>query len=126
MFASTITLANVAAANHDFDLVKTLGNETTRIDLATTLANPTTMMIRHLAIKKGGIAYDKHTVSFKKVGTDPTSNAKSDTICTVSFEVPQVGVIVIADTQDLWAYVRNFLPSAAPATNFLGLALGKS
>jgi hypothetical protein len=124
--ASTQTLPNVASVNHDFVTVNVLGTTVTRIDQTTTLANPTTMLIRHLTRKAGTVVIDKHTVSFRKTGTDAVTGAKTDGIITLSIELPQSGAVVAADVQDLLAYMRAFLPSAAPAANFASLLLGMS
>jgi hypothetical protein len=127
MFASTITLANVAATNHDFVQIDSpAGQGITRLDAASTLANPVTMNIRHAVFGKGALVTDKHTVSFFATATDPTSGQKTVGKCTVSFEVPRSGAVVAATVQDLWAYTRNFLPSAAPAANFNALLIGQS
>lgn len=126
MLASTITLANVASVNHDFVAVRQIGQEVERLDGSTTLANPTTMLIRHQTIKKGLLIIDKHTVSFKKVGSDAITGAKTEGVLNISFELPRSGAVVAADLQDLLAYARAFLPSAAPAANFNALLIGQS
>lgn len=123
---SSLVLQNVAAANHTFDLVKQNGSETTRLDVATTLAQPVTMLVRHSTIKKGSVTVDRHVVSFRMTKVDATSGLTTDAIVSTSFEVPRTGGISVADVQDLWAYVRNLLPSAAPAANFNELLIGKS
>lgn len=123
---ASIVLADVAAVNHTFDLTKQLGTESTRIDLVTTLAAPTTMLIRHSTTKKGLIVIDRHVVSFRKTTIDGTSLLSSDGLVSVSFEVPRSGATTVAHVQDLWAFARNFLPSAAPAANFNSLLIGQS
>lgn len=123
---ASIVLADVAAANHTFDLVKQVGSETTRLDVATTLAQPVTMLVRHATIKKGTVTIDRHVVSFRKTGVDGTSGLTTDGLVSVSFELPRTGPVTLANVQDLWAYARNLLPSAAPAANFNELLIGKS
>lgn len=123
---ASLVLADVAAANHTFDTIKQLGTEVTRLDIATTLAQPRTMLTRHSVIKKGLVTYDRHVVSFRDTRIDGTTGVETDGLVSVSFEIPRTGAVTSAHVLDLWCYARNLLPSASPAANYGELIIGKS
>lgn len=108
-FASTLTLANAAAANKDFVLNLLSGTTSDRMESTSTLTNPVRMGIRHNYVpsKNGLDAYDRHVVSFSKSVTDADDKVHTATV-SVTLTVPRVSDITRTDLNDLIAFTRNF------------------
>jgi hypothetical protein len=114
MFADNITIADAAAANKTFAKISQSGNESVRIDTATTLADPRTMVIRHTTTGKGDTLSDRHNVLFIRKARN-AAGVEVSISCSVAETVPRDETLA-AEVDDLAAFALNWYGVAGNRT----------
>lgn len=124
-FDSTLTLVNKAGTNKSFETIRTTGAETERMNVATSLLTPETLLTRKSLFSRDGIDFLKHTTSVRRMFVN-ASGKKFPALVSLGFELPLEVTVVAADLIDMYAYIRNYYTTADPATNANGALIGKT
>lgn len=112
MLATTLTLADAAAANKSFVQNKLDSTGSDRIDTTTTLAAPRLMSIRHTTTGKGATAVDRHLIQFVHNEVD-SNGVPVAVVVNTTVQVPRSSTISRAEIDDLLAFTKNFLAVTA-------------
>lgn len=131
MFDGTIALDGATGTEASFKLIGQDGQDSTRIDIASTPAEPRLMLVKHTTSGKLAAAVDRHLVSFTLTKNDGTGTPRQGVV-NVTLAQPR-SAITNAEMKDLLAYAIDFLSGGgfsdagyAATTNVDGLLLGES
>jgi hypothetical protein len=115
MLTSTIVLDDSAGNDVTFVLVSQDANGTRRLDQASNLAAPHTMVVRHTVQGAGAAATDRHLVQFEKV---IVPSGQSPVKLTVNFTVavPRNSAVTSQHVVDEIFHLMDFLSSGALTT----------
>lgn len=109
-----LTIA-VGAANHEYSKTKTLPDGAIRMNIASDLATPELLTIKHQQTGKAGTPQgvtNRHLVSITKVERDPDTSQLLQAGVNITFIMPQNTVFTNADMEDLISKVTNFLSTS--------------
>lgn len=105
----------VGAANHEYSKTKTLPDGSIRMNIATDIATPENLVIKHQRTGKAGTpagVVDRHLVQITKIERDPDTSQLLQASVNMTFVVPQNTVFTQADIEDLVAKLTSFLSTA--------------
>jgi len=111
MLTANFVLADAAAANKTFNLVFQQGQESRRLDTASTDSSPRTMRVQHQEVGPVSARANRHNVSFAKSYIDANGVVQTAT-ASLTLQVPK-DATASAFTDDLVAFVKNFLATGA-------------
>jgi len=112
VLASDITLDKVDGTDVVFRLVSQDGNGTRRIDVASTLALPNVLSIKHSTTGKfPGLVTDRHLIQFNKTVSTSTGSASANVNLTVA--VPRDVAVTPTVVKDLLTHLVDFLTDGA-------------
>lgn len=128
MFTATQTLDDASGDDVVYSLVSQDGTGTKRIDLASNLAAPCYLSIKHSSSGKGSAAVDRHLVQIAKT-IDSTPDPVT-LIANFTLAVPRDSVVTNQIVYDVVANLIDFLMTGGlttlTTTNIAGLLLGES
>jgi hypothetical protein len=112
VLASDITLDKVDGTDVVYRLVSQDTNGTRRIDVASTLALPSVLVIKHSTSGKyPALVTDRHLIQFNKTVSTSTGAAQANVNLTVS--VPRDVAITPTIVKDLLTHLVDFLTDGA-------------
>lgn len=120
-FSSSLSINDSAAAAKSFVLISQNGQDSERIDSASTATQPRKLAIRHTVQGKGVAAVDRHLVQFSDTKLDAAGNPVT-AVVNLTIAVPRSSTITATNIKDLWYFVKNFVTDA----NLDSLKLGES
>jgi hypothetical protein len=106
--ASSLTLADFAAANHTFAATSVAADGTTRIDTASTLTEPQLLIIKSSTTGKAPNQIDRHLIQASLTKKDSLGVPQTVT-CNLTLAVPRNVVITRTMVNDQFKYIVNFL-----------------
>jgi hypothetical protein len=115
LFAADIVLDDVSGDDATYRLVSSEKDGSKRIDIATSLASPAHLAIRHSVSGSAGNSVDRHLVQFTRTFQDDLG--KPLTVTTnFTLAVPRNVAITAGDVADEVARLIDFLSSGGVAT----------
>jgi hypothetical protein len=106
-FSSTLTIADEVNASSTFAENFRQGTRAERINIATSLSEPTSMVISHNTGKQGTVVVDRHLVQFTKTALLADDITPVTTIVNLSITVPRGSTA--GDPDELVGYLINFI-----------------
>jgi hypothetical protein len=131
MFSNDLTLYDKSGDDVVYRLFRSDNVGTQRIDVATTLAAPALMSIKHSTAGKGSAAVDRHLVQFSRTILDGTTGLPYTLVCNFTLQVPRAAVITSQIVYDQVCNLADFLTdgaiaSVAATTNIDALLRGEA
>lgn len=111
MLASDLTLDKADGTDVVFRLVSTDTTGSRRIDIASTLALPATLVIKHSVSGKSPNVIDRHLVQLNKV--IPTAVGSVTLTANFTLTVPRDVAVTSAEVFDITSNVLDFLSDSA-------------
>lgn len=108
--ASTLTLKNEAAASRSFVTTVVNGQSCTRLDSATTLQNPTKLVISHNTSGKGESLCDRHLIQATRVEPD-AQGIPMTTVVNLTIAVPRRAVSNTT-AYDLVSFIKDLVDTS--------------
>lgn len=115
MFASDIVLDTVSGVDTTYRLVSQDAGGSKRIDIATSLAAPATLAVRHSVSGKGADVVDRHLVQLIRTYVDTAGKAVQVT-SNFTLAVPRNTAVTAALVADEVARLIDFLSSGTLVT----------
>jgi hypothetical protein len=109
-----LVLKNEAAASRTFTPVNVAANGITRLDAATTLAEPTRMVINHTTSGKGDSLIDRHLIQFTRTELD-ANDVPYTTIVNLTIANPRKAT-GSATVKDLLSFLKDLIDTAGVAS----------
>lgn len=128
-FSSTLTLDDASGDDVEYVLVKTNSDGTSRIDVASSIALPGLLNIKHSASGKNGDAVDRHLVQLSRVV--PASPAPVTVVVNMTLAIPRNAAVTPEIVYNLVANLLDFsmsgnFSSFMSTTNLDALLRGES
>lgn len=111
MLANDLTLDNAGGTDVVFRLVSNDQSGTRRIDVASTLALPNTLTIRHSVSGKAPNIVDRHLVQFTKMVA--TSLGSVPVNCNFTLTIPRDSAVTTTIVHDVVSNLLDFLSDSA-------------
>lgn len=109
-----LVLKNEAAANRTFTTVSVNGANVTRLDSATTIQQPTKMVINHTTSGSGDDLVDRHLIQFSRTELD-ANGLRFTTIVNLTMAVPRRSSSNTA-VKDLVSFIKDLVDTAGVAS----------
>lgn len=120
MPSTTFAVNNRAAVPVTFTLQSVSGTKAEYINTASSLQNPEAAVISHDLKPAGSLGTDRHSLSFKKVVTD-ANGVPAVVSASLTLSVPRSSVVTEVMTQDVAAFVSNYLTEVRVAALIDGI-----
>jgi hypothetical protein len=115
LFTADIVLDDVSGDDATYRLISQDSQGSRRIDIATTLVSPATLVIKHTSSGSGPNAVDRHLVQFNRTLED--AQGKLVTLTTnFTLAVPRNAVMTAATIADEVCHLIDFLSSGGVST----------
>jgi len=130
MFTNDLTLDDKSGDDVVYRLFRSDSTGTQRIDVATTLAEPSLLVIKHSTSGKGAAAIDRHLVQLSKTVQD-TNGLSVSLVCNFTLQVPRNAVVTSQMVYDQVCNLADFLvdgqlTSVTTTTNLDALLRGEA
>lgn len=115
-FADPVVLANAAAANKSFNRKTSGPNGSDGVEAASTASDRITMKILHSRVGKAaqpGAVVERHLLQFQRAKFNSTLGADEIATINLTLTVPSSSGLTTTDSNDLCAFVKNFLGTQA-------------
>lgn len=119
--SADLVLKNEAAASRTFTTVSVNGSKVDRIDSATTIQQPTKMVINHTTSGSGDSLTDRHLVQFSRTELD-ANGLPFTTIVNLTIAVPRRSTSTTT-ANDLVSFIKDLVDTAGAASADLGKIL---